>query len=234
LELTADESELRMGAEAALKPIDDAIQRRLWQSRVLDWAVGQLPFAKTELDSARVRRECCEILADLPEDISEAVAKEALEPTIQEACHDVEEREAKRQRQIRKGELLQRGTAEVSKYLFELRLAGKVAADEYWTMILLSMCKPLSTADYRLSSPAGKATGRFANSFGRSLMTRSGNAPSLAAGSTLTRNLFSPSSCGERTLLKSPLIPASWIGLLQFASITMRVGLRSQLPMQRT
>ena len=99
---------------------------------MLDWAVRQLPFAKTELDAVRARRECTEILAELPEDISEAAAKEALEATVREACHDIEEREAKKQRQERRLQLMQRGVAEVSTYLLELRLAGEIAADECW------------------------------------------------------------------------------------------------------
>ncbi len=64
-------------------------------------AIQQLPWAKTELDALRVRRECAEILADLPEDVTELEAKEALEPTVQEACWDIEQRKARKERQDR-------------------------------------------------------------------------------------------------------------------------------------
>ena len=54
-------------------------------------AIQQLPWAKTELDGLRVRRECAEILAELPEDFTELEAKEAIGPTVQEACQDIEQ-----------------------------------------------------------------------------------------------------------------------------------------------
>jgi hypothetical protein len=94
LDADASESELLTSAKEAIQPIQQAIERRLIKERVLNWAIQQLPWSKTELDAVRVRRECAEILAELPEDFSEAEAKEALAATVQETCQDVEERHA--------------------------------------------------------------------------------------------------------------------------------------------
>ena len=78
LDADASESELLTSAQEAIRPINQVIERRRLKERVLNWAIQQLPWGKTELDAVRVRRECGEILAELPEDFSEAEAKEAL------------------------------------------------------------------------------------------------------------------------------------------------------------
>lgn len=133
LDAGAGESDLQTSVEEAVRPIQQAIERRLLKERVLHWAIQQLPWGKkTELDEVRVRRECAEILAELSEDASEAEAKEAFEATVQEACQDIEERHARQQRQARKIQLIEEGTAEVSTYLLEMKCAGEITDDEYW------------------------------------------------------------------------------------------------------
>ena len=98
----ADEKELRASAEEAVRPIQQSIERRLLKERLLQWAIQQLPWARTEPDALRVRRECAEILAELPEDVSELEAQEALEPTVEEACTDIEQRKARKERRSTK------------------------------------------------------------------------------------------------------------------------------------
>lgn len=99
----AEEIELQMSVEEAVGPILQAIEKRLQKERLLRWAVQQLPWAKTELDALRVRRECAEILAELPEDFSDLEAKEAMGPTVQEACCDIEQDKARKERQASSG-----------------------------------------------------------------------------------------------------------------------------------
>jgi hypothetical protein len=131
LEATADESEMRMAAEAAIGPVDVAVKRRLLESRVLNWAIHQLPCARTELDGARARRECAEVLAELP-DVSEGEAQEALQLTIQEACQEIEARQARQQRQARKVQIIEQGLAVIPTYLLELKSSGEITAREYF------------------------------------------------------------------------------------------------------
>jgi excisionase family DNA binding protein len=133
LPANAGEAELSMSAQDALRPINQAIERRRQKERILGWAMAQLPFwAKTELDAARVQRECAEILADLPEDIAEIEAKEALEPTVRKARQGIEEREASKQRQARKAQQIEQGMAQVSSCIWELKTEGELTADEYY------------------------------------------------------------------------------------------------------
>ena len=98
LETNAEETELRMSTEEAVRPIQQAVEKRLLKERLLRWAVHQLPWSKTELDALRVQRECAEILAELPEDFTELEAKGALQPTVEEACGDIERRKAREER----------------------------------------------------------------------------------------------------------------------------------------
>jgi excisionase family DNA binding protein len=88
-------SEMLTSVDEAVQPIRQAVENRLLKERLLKWAIQQLPWDKTELDSLRVRRECAEILAELPEDISELEAKEAIGPTVQEWCEDIQRRKAR-------------------------------------------------------------------------------------------------------------------------------------------
>ena len=94
---TADDSEMRVAAQQAIEPISRAVERRLLDERVINWAIFKLPWRATDYDKARVRRECAEILAEQPQDISEVEAQEALEPTVQEARLDIEKRQAEAQ-----------------------------------------------------------------------------------------------------------------------------------------
>jgi excisionase family DNA binding protein len=128
----ASETELLMSTREALRPVNQAIEKRRKEARILNWAIGQLPWNKTELDAARVRRECAEILAEVPGDIADAEAKAALEPTVREACQDIEERQASKQLQASKAQKIEHGVAEVSNRLWELKCAEELTADEYF------------------------------------------------------------------------------------------------------
>ncbi len=130
LDADSSEGELLTSAQEAVRPIQQAIERRRLKERVLNWAIQQLPWNKTELDAVRVRRECGEILAELPEDFSEVEAKEALAATVQEACQDIEERLVSQQRQDRKKRLIEQGITEISTYLYELERQGEITSDE--------------------------------------------------------------------------------------------------------
>jgi excisionase family DNA binding protein len=91
---TADESEMKVATQQAIEPIARAIERRLLDQRVINWAIFKLPWSATDYDKARVRRECAEILAELPQDVSEIEAQQALEPTIQEARSEIVKRKS--------------------------------------------------------------------------------------------------------------------------------------------
>jgi predicted ribosome quality control (RQC) complex YloA/Tae2 family protein len=67
----------------------------------------------------------------LPQDVTEPEAKEALGPTVNEACQEIEQRKAEEQRKTRKASLVQEGVNEVSSYLLELRRADEISADDY-------------------------------------------------------------------------------------------------------
>jgi excisionase family DNA binding protein len=125
-------SELRVAAQDAIKPVREAVERRLLTDRLLWWAIWQLPFgSRTDYDVARVRRECTEILADLPMDITEVEARESLASTIQEACQEIEKRQSEKARQARKASLIRHGIEEVSRYLLELKGRGEITAEEW-------------------------------------------------------------------------------------------------------
>ena len=127
----ADECEMRVTAEEAVRRVRQAIERRMLDARLINWAIGKLPWGRTDLDEARIRRECTEILADLPIDVSEVEAKEALESTVREARQEIELRQAEKQRQARKANLIQQGAAEVFIYLSELKQADEISAADY-------------------------------------------------------------------------------------------------------
>ena len=132
LDADASETELLTSTQDAIRPVQQAIERRLLKQRVLNWGVQQLPLAKTDLDALRVRRECSEILAELPEGVSELEAKEALESTVQEARQEIEKRQTRQQREARKAQLVEQGLAEISTYLWDLKSKGEITADEYF------------------------------------------------------------------------------------------------------
>lgn len=129
---SADESEMRVAAQEAVIPFRQGIERRQLDAKLLDWAIRELPWHRTDRDEARIRRECSEILADLPLDVTEAEGKDALEPTVREASEDIKQRQAEKERQTRKANLIQQGVAEVSSYLLQLRLNQEIAAEDYF------------------------------------------------------------------------------------------------------
>ena len=110
---SADVCEMRVAAQEAVQPVRRAIERRLLDARLLGWAIRELPWSRTDRDEARIRRECAEILAELPLDFTEPEGKEALEPTVREACAEIEQRQAEKERQARKAILILQGVAEV-------------------------------------------------------------------------------------------------------------------------
>jgi hypothetical protein len=128
----ADVCELRLAVQDAVQPIRQAIERRILEEGIFRWAIGKLPWGSEDRDRARLRRECLEILAELPQDVTEPEAKEELEPTVNEACKEVEQRQAAEQRKTRKASLVEQGVNEVWGYLLELRRAAEISAEDYW------------------------------------------------------------------------------------------------------
>jgi excisionase family DNA binding protein len=132
LDSCADVCEMRVAVQAAVKPVHLAVGKRLLDARLLEWAIRELPWSRTDRDETRLRRECAEILAELPLGTSEAEGEEALEPTVREASAEIEKRQAENERQVRKASLIQQGLAEVSNYLLELKREGEIADEDYW------------------------------------------------------------------------------------------------------
>ncbi len=128
----ADVCEMRVATQQAVQPIRQAIEKRTLDERMVRWAISELPWSCTDRDQARIRRECAEILAELPLDATQVEGKEALEATVREACAEIEQRQAEKDRQARKASLIQQGLAEVSSYVSELRRDGEISDAEYW------------------------------------------------------------------------------------------------------
>lgn len=128
----ADVCEMQVAAQEAVQPVRKTIERRLMNAKLLRWATLELPWGRTDRDEAQVRRECAEILAELPKDVSEIEAREALEPTIQQVSQEIKQRQAERDRQARKANLIQQGVAEVSPYLLKLKHEGEISDEEFW------------------------------------------------------------------------------------------------------
>lgn len=126
----AQEFEVRATAEEAVSPVCQAVEKRLLDERLTARAVRQLPWGSDDRDKSRLRRECGQILAELAKDVSEADAKEALEPTIHEASRQIEQRQTEKERHARRANLIQHGVAEVSSYLFELNRDGAITSEE--------------------------------------------------------------------------------------------------------
>src|SRR5439155_14806256 len=128
----AKDFELRGAADQAIQPICQSVGKRLLGERVTTWAVRELPWHSDDRDKARVRRECADILAELPQDVTEAEAKEALEPTVREACQEIEDRQARKRREEQKASLIQHAVAEATVYLAELNRKGEITREEYY------------------------------------------------------------------------------------------------------
>jgi excisionase family DNA binding protein len=132
LRADAKEFEIRAAADETIRPLRRAIEKRLLDERLITWAIRELPLGSDDRDEARLRRDCVVVLADLPEDASEVEVQEALEPTIREACKEVEKRQAQKRRGALKASLIQYGIAEVSNYLRRLNQAGEISSRDYW------------------------------------------------------------------------------------------------------
>ena len=126
----ADVCEIRVAAQEAVQALRQAIERRQLEARLINWALRQLPWGKTERDEARLRRECAEILAELPVDTSEIEGKEALEPTVKEACAEITTRQVENARQARKAQLVAEGVAQVNSYMLELLREDEITNEE--------------------------------------------------------------------------------------------------------
>ncbi|HEV2378684.1 MAG TPA: helix-turn-helix domain-containing protein [Terriglobia bacterium] len=127
----ADLCEMRLAAKEAVQPFRQAIERRQLEVRLIAWALGSLPWGRTEGDIARIRRESTEILAELPADVSEPECREALEPTVKEACAEISKRQAEQDRQARKARLMTDGFAEINTYMLELLREDAITREEY-------------------------------------------------------------------------------------------------------
>jgi hypothetical protein len=132
LDSFADVCEMRVAVQEAVEPVRLAVGKRLLDARLLDWAIRELPWSRTDRDETRLRRECAEILAELPLGTSEAEGEEALELTVREACAEIEKRQAEKDRQTRKASLIQHGIAEVSSHVLELKREGEISDEDYW------------------------------------------------------------------------------------------------------
>ena len=124
--------ELRAAISEAIEPVRQAIGKRNLTQRLIIWAVLELPWSRTDSDERRIRRECAEILAELPDDVSEEDAREALEEGIQDSTEEIEERKARDERKRKKVSLIQQGLSEVSSYLLRLRHEDAIPSEEYW------------------------------------------------------------------------------------------------------
>jgi excisionase family DNA binding protein len=124
--------EIRAAAEDAVRPVRQAVEKRLLDERLIRWAIQELPWGRTDADEAYLRRQCMEILAELPSDVSEAEARDELEETVREASEEINERQARKRRAEQKASLIRQGVAEVSHYLWRLKQDGEISAKEYW------------------------------------------------------------------------------------------------------
>ncbi|HEV2380151.1 MAG TPA: hypothetical protein VG206_10200 [Terriglobia bacterium] len=127
----ADVCEMRVAAKEAVQPFRQAIERRQLDERLINWALRSLPAGRTDRDEARIRRECAEILAEMPQDVSEPEGREALEPTVKEACGEINKRQAEQERQARKAELITDGLAQINTYMLELLREDEITREEY-------------------------------------------------------------------------------------------------------
>jgi excisionase family DNA binding protein len=127
----ATDTELRAAAERAIRPVQQGVEKRLLDERLIEWAIRQLPWSSNDLDKAHIRRECAGILAELPPEVSEFEAKGALQPKVSNARKEIEDREARKRRQERKADLIRQGIAEISHHLWQLRENDEITVEEY-------------------------------------------------------------------------------------------------------
>ncbi|HEV2380945.1 MAG TPA: helix-turn-helix domain-containing protein [Terriglobia bacterium] len=131
LDTFADVCKMRVAAQEAVRPFRQAIEKRDLDARLINWALQSLPWSRTEGDMARIRRESAEILAEFPPDVSEPEGREALQPTVTEACTEINNRQAEKERQARKVQLVGEGLAEINTHMLELLREDEITRDEY-------------------------------------------------------------------------------------------------------
>lgn len=122
---------MRVAAQDAIQPFRQAFEKRDLDARLISWALRSLAWSRTDGDMARIRRECTEILAELPADVSESEGWEALRPTVAEACPEITKRQAEKERQTRKVQLVGEGLAQVNSYMLELLRQDEITREEY-------------------------------------------------------------------------------------------------------
>jgi hypothetical protein len=128
---SANVMEMRVAIEKALKPVRDAVRKRVLCQELIAGAARRLPFwLRTEQDESCLRRNCTKILAELPTDFTEAEGKAAIEPTIQQACGQIEKRKADQDRQARKASLIQQGIDEIFIYLLKLKGEDEIISED--------------------------------------------------------------------------------------------------------
>jgi F0F1-type ATP synthase epsilon subunit len=107
----ADVCEMRVAAKEAVQPFRQAVEKRQLDARLIIWALRELPWSRTERDEARIRRECAEILAELPAEINKM--------------------QAEKERQARKVQLVGEGLAEINTHMLELLREDEITSEEY-------------------------------------------------------------------------------------------------------
>src|SRR5579875_285307 len=132
LPANAADFELRAVAEEAIARLWRAVKRRELVQEATDWAAQQLPWEATDADKNSLRRECLEALAELPADVCEAEAREHLQDLVEEATKEIEDREAEKERERRKPQLVTLGVSQVFCYLLELKREGEISSEEAW------------------------------------------------------------------------------------------------------
>lgn len=133
LPASTPEPELVRVARKALDPVRQQVERRLMAERVLQWAVGQLPWlGRTEVNEARLRRGCREILVRLPADAVEQEMKAAVESLVGTACREIKERKANEEMAARKTKLIEDAKLQVFLYMGELANEEVISNEELW------------------------------------------------------------------------------------------------------
>jgi hypothetical protein len=74
-----------------------------------------------------------EILAELPLDVSEAEAEEALESTIEEGCWQTTNVGLRKNGRPERPSVINHALAELKTYMLELRCEGEISDEEYWS-----------------------------------------------------------------------------------------------------
>ena len=133
LPASTSEPELVRVARQAFDPVRQRVDRRLLAERVVQWAVGELPWlGRKEVDELRLRRQCCEIVAGLPVDALEQEMKAAVESVVGTACSEIRRRKANEETAARKAKLIEEAKLQVFLYLGELANEEVITSEEFW------------------------------------------------------------------------------------------------------